>query len=365
MSRDAGTATVPDADHSVVHRSEDEYCAFPFLGGLWELGDGELLTAYFAVDCDYSVSGQGEHERVGRFGEIRGARSFDGGQTWTGDGVIADLPTVADKVLFGPDRRPSSVNLNDPETLFVSFSAPQHWREDNQPWFMLSSDGGQRWTEPFQFPKCNFASVFGEPNYTIRDDGTYLATMPVIQDDPVDGQYRPAVFASFDGASSWSFLSFVADERSYGLIHPYPLALPDGRILVAVRTNQVAHSAWVEIYESTDGGRTWSLLARPNDAGAPATLTRLDDGRLLLVYGYRRPSYGVRCRLSDDGGASWGREWVVRDGGGSVDLGYPRTVQLPDGDVLTTYYFNERQQDVSLQGTGVRYIAATRFTPPE
>ena len=48
------------------------------------------------------------------------------------------------------------------------------------------------------------------------------------------------------------------------------------------------------------------------------------DGRIACVYGYRLPPFGLRARLSEDGGRTWGREIVLRDDGGSWDLGYPR-----------------------------------------
>ncbi len=60
-------------------------------------------------------------------------------------------------------------------------------------------------------------------------------------------------------------------------------------------------------------------------------MTKLQDGRLCLTYGYRDAPYGMRARLSPDGGATWGEEIVLRDGGGNHDLGYPRTVQRGDG----------------------------------
>lgn len=60
---------------------------------------------------------------------------------------------------------------------------------------------------------------------------------------------------------------------------------------------------------------------------------------------------------------TWGPEIIVRDDGGSPDLGYPRAVELPNGKILTAYYFNDKNDRVQCNG-GVRYIAATIFEPP-
>lgn len=93
--------------------------------------------------------------------------------------------------------------------------------------------------------------------------------------------------------------------------------------------------------------------------GFPAHVLELDDGRLLCTYGYRRKPYGVRGTLSHDGGRTWdiANEIVIRDDGGTSDLGYPFSIQLPDGRVLVAYYFNqERPGDLD---STTRYIAGT------
>ena len=58
----------------------------------------------------------------------------------------------------------------------------------------------------------------------------------------------------------------------------------------------------------------------------------------MAVYGYRLPPYGQRAMLSDDGGATWAYDYILRDDGHSEDLGYPASVELDDGSLLTVYY---------------------------
>jgi hypothetical protein len=86
--------------------------------------------------------------------------------------------------------------------------------------------------------------------------------------------------------------------------------------------------------------------------GNPPTLTKLQDGRVCLTYGYRAAPFGIRARLSEDGGKSWGDVIHLRDDAACADLGYPRTIQRPDGTLVTVYYFND-QVDTE------RYIGAT------
>ena len=64
-----------------------------------------------------------------------------------------------------------------------------------------------------------------------------------------------------------------------------------------------------------------------------------------------------RYEYTHDRGKTWGGEIVLRSGGGGRDMGYPRTVQRPDGNVVTAYYFWD-------EATGPeRYIAATVWDP--
>jgi hypothetical protein len=114
--------------------------------------------------------------------------------------------------------------------------------------------------------------------------------------------------------------------------------------------------AWIDLYRSIDNGCTFHHLSRPvpdaGSAGNPPAMLRLQDGRVCLTWGSRSPPFGIRARLSRDGGETWGEVIHLRDDGGCPDLGYPRTVQRPDGTIVTVYYHNENADTE-------RYIAAT------
>ena len=71
-------------------------------------------------------------------------------------------------------------------------------------------------------------------------------------------------------------------------------------------------------------GNTWAPPFATPLWGFPPHLALLADGRVLCTYGYRRPPYGERACLSDDG-VSWSlrQEVVLRDDVPNGDLGYP------------------------------------------
>lgn len=88
--------------------------------------------------------------------------------------------------------------------------------------------------------------------------------------------------------------------------------------------------------------------------GYPADVIELKDGRLLCVYGYRRKPYGLRAVISRDGGRT-------RDDGGDRDLGYPSSVEFPDGRVLTVYWIHHEKPGDPKSAT--RYVAGTFWRP--
>jgi hypothetical protein len=72
--------------------------------------------------------------------------------------------------------------------------------------------------------------------------------------------------------------------------------------------------------------------------GLPSHLLRLRDGRLLMTYGHRRAPWGNQARLSADHGRTWSAPILLSGEGGARDLGYPSTVQLEDGSLLSVWY---------------------------
>jgi hypothetical protein len=67
----------------------------------------------------------------------------------------------------------------------------------------------------------------------------------------------------------------------------------------------------------------------------------------------------IRARISDDDGAPWGEELVLRTGGGDEDIGYTRQAVRPDGKTVTIYIYYWQENEKA-----ERDIAATLWTPP-
>ena len=56
-----------------------------------------------------------------------------------------------------------------------------------------------------------------------------------------------------------------------------------------------------------------------------------------MTYGHRRPPLGNQARVSTDHGRTWSEPIVLSATAGG-DLGYPSTVELADGTLLSVWY---------------------------
>jgi len=350
---------VPDnMEHLVVYRNDNEFCSWPFNAGMWKISDNEILVGFMNHACDYSNPKQLTHRRVEFFGHISAVRSLDGGKTWGGIETIADNLQVNEHLNFGQIAVNTSHDFSQSNVLLSCWTTPNSGAVDCKAWIKLSKDGGRSWGEAVLLPDFGLPRIQGRPSYLVRPDGTILLFLTA---RPDTNKYdRPVVYASFDGGANWTLVSYLPNSNEFRIICPSPVQMKDGTMLVATRNKISFQAAYNELYESVDGGMTWRLRSRISEHGDTVHLTAMRDGRLFAVYGYRIPPYGIRARVSEDQVKTWGPEMILRADGGSRDLGYPRAVEVSDGEMLATYYFNSKDDTIQMNG-GVRHIAGTRI----
>jgi hypothetical protein len=114
--------------------------------------------------------------------------------------------------------------------------------------------------------------------------------------------------------------------------------------------------------ESTDDGRTWTPIQSLAPAGAlPGDLALLPDGRVLLTMGYRNPPFGVIGIVGDSKGHfDWEKRFALVTDAISRDCGYPSSVVLKDGRVVTLYYATLAKDQL----TWKVHAGAVVFRPP-
>ena len=306
------------------------------------------------------------------------ARSLDGGQNWDvrpmpcttpGNRALSadehvDEGLRMDKELHGahaPQASPGVIDFSQPD--FALMCARTGLRAGSRSFFYHSVDRCRSWKGPFQLPTFGQPGIAARTDYMISNSQECTLFLTAAKKNGDEGRVFCA--RTVDGGGSFHFLAWIGPEPAGFAIMPASVLLPDSRILVAIRCceNPGSFSTsrhWIDLYASDDAGGSWGHLSRPvpetGAGGNPPTLTRLTDGCLCLTYGYRAEPFGIRARLSDDGGKTWGQDISLRADGGCHDLGYPRTVQRADGTLVTVYYFNDDPE-------GERYIAATLWRP--
>ena len=57
-----------------------------------------------------------------------------------------------------------------------------------------------------------------------------------------------------------------------------------------------------------------------------------------MAFGRRSEVFGEYAWISYDGGETWAEEYAININTDNGDLGYPATVELDDGSLLTVYY---------------------------
>ena len=368
------------ADHAVVYRRQDEFCGWPHTSGFWDMGGGELLQNFSAVKTDYESADAISHDNIGRGGASRivTVRSTDYGRTWDGahptDSVYQRLdPAWKDAKVLADLGAVDYLDRN----VLVANGSSAFGTPEGRTSVRVSRDRGRSWSPPFPVPLDGLYSLSAINSVLVRPDGTVLIWL--IEVNKEGWNRRPLVYALPPGGTDFHFVSFITPERDpyaaasgdwqstfrfggHRWFYPRGLLLPNGRMLCTLRCQRDPRGImWTEVFASDDGGRTWGFLSRVNDFGAPGSLVRLPDGRLVMVYGYRLMPSGIRAAVSEDEGRTWGGELIVRDDGGSWDLGYPNAWVTDDGRVGVLYYFNSKDDPVQVNG-GVRHVARSIFS---
>ena len=348
----------------VVYREAGRFAGWPANHGMWCWGN-ELLVGFsrgFHKDL-------GERHNIDREKpeEFLLARSKDGGQTWTAEFPVEKGYWIPrGKSLHGTELPgipiPPLLNCTEP----VDFQHPNFAMtlrmdevDGGQSRFSYSYDRGHNWKGPFRLPNMGTPGIAARTDYIIDgpQEATFLLT--AAKSDHEEGRVFCA--RTRDGCKSFEFVSWVGDEIAGYEIMPSTVRISPTHLLTTTRVRQPdSGPSWIDAYESRDDGKSWKYLNRPVDdtgAGNPPSMIRLSDGRICLTYGYRAAPYQMFAKLSKDNGQSWSKAILLRTDGGGTDMGYPRSLQCANGNVVTTYYFWDKQ------GGPERYIAATIWDP--
>lgn len=358
----------------VICKQPGRYIGWPTID---KTPDGELLVV-FSGDRDAHID---------PFGKTMLVRSGDGGRSWSEPELINDTPL---------DDRDAGICICKDGTVVVSWFTSHYveetymkrvknasdedkkrWHERIRStgmddirqwagervdtggryecgcWIRRSTDGARTWEEPVRV-------LCSAPHGPIElSDGRLMFVGAELGRKQIEGKGDIVAAESCDQGKTWSVIGRInmypeypgdAPDGYSWLTEPHVVEAQDGQLIGMARYEERPRQKpertrsvlWQ--FTSEDGGRTWTEPKPTRIVGKPPHLTRLQDGRILVTYGYRHEPYGQRACLSADEGKSWDceNEIVLRDDAPSGDLGYPASVQLDDGSILTVYYQQEQ-----------------------
>jgi hypothetical protein len=298
------------------------------------------------------------------FGRVDAMTSTDEGASWTFPRVLLDSATddrdsgvletakgtlivstftslayeehLAKATAFADHTDKGWISKSMPQDQFVKWQAA-HLRLNDADrkaelgeWIIRSTDGGKSWS-------TRIPTVVNSPHGPIQlKDGRLLyAGKKLWAEDKKIG-----VAESKDDGLTWQWLAEIptrqGDKNAYHELHA--VEATDGTLIAQIRNHNEADKGETLQTESKDGGKTWTEPHCIGVWGLPSHLLRLRDGRLLMSYGHRRKPFGNQARLSTDNGKTWGEPILLSGDGKGGDLGYPSTVELKDGTLLTVWY---------------------------
>jgi hypothetical protein len=353
----AAAAEPADVKHVTVYKEAGRYGGWPANHGIWSWGN-EILVGFEIGWFKYDA--QGHSIDRDKPAEHVLARSVNGGETWKIERPASLLPPRA-TVVAGvpaassakePADSPGGIDFTAPGFALTARMASNH---TGPSWFLYSLDRGHHWNGPFKLPNFGQPGIAARTDYLV--DGKDRLTIFLTAAKPNRREGRVLCARTEDGGRTWKFLSFIGPEPGgdgYAIM-PASVRLSPKTILTAIR-----HRHHIELWRSDDDGATWRFAGKPvadTGRGNPPSMVKLADGRLALTWGYRAKPYSIRAKISADEGRTWSGDIVLRDDGGAWDIGYTRTVQRPDGRLVTVYYYNTDDR-------AERFIGATVWKTP-
>jgi hypothetical protein len=344
--------------HFSIYEKRDAYCVWPAIA---RAANGDIVVMFTRTE-----------EHLGPNGEILLSRSTDNGQTWLPPAIVYDTPL---------DDRESGITLLNDGNLLAHYRSVL-WTPEN--YINLPDNAYEtsllgKWIYYVQQPEYKAAAPFNGSWHAVSEDAGLTWSAAVPGKDSIHGGLQLAdgsclvaayrddgghigVYAADAPLGEYEKVATVTfprrDTIRFG--EPHILQMTSGRILMMIRATAIPYDdesprCYLWGTYSDDNGRTWADPYETPLWGFPPHLTQLADGRILCTYGYRRPPYGQRAAISNDG-VTWlkANEFILRDDAPNKDLGYPVSIELEPGRILSVYY----QPNVALG-------ANPRMTPPD
>lgn len=297
-------------------------------------------------------------EHICPFGKAVISYSFDGGETYTLPAPVIDTPL--------DDRDAGICTFGEKGVIFTSFNN--------------SADMQRQHNKENEYVQSYINTI------TKEDEEKYLGALFRISHDcgitfgeilssPVTSPHGPIELR--DGTVLWAGTRFddvfggievrrldtecgktelvgriTASNKNFVLNEPHMVELPNGKLICHMRceNSELFYGGEEKLFTvfqsvSDDCGKTWSEpeMLLDETGGAPPHLIQLSSGILLSTYGRRKLPYGIMAMMSSDGGNSWEKDIRIYENHASDDIGYPSTIELSDGTLITVFYASDSE----------------------
>ncbi len=326
------SVVAPGCEHILIAKDPSRHLAFP---DACRSRSGDLLVVY--------RDGERHVDPSGRIMIVQGSRV---GEQWR----FGQPTVVCDTDL--DDRDPSIVELSD-GSLLVNFFRLDSETKGLRLSLIRSWDRGETWGEPWDVRVPGFTNALAVSDAIVElPSGELLMAVYGMSDSGEGGSF---VLRSQDAGSTWPDVRPLAVAEAPIYEEPALAYLENGQLVTFLRTDNRG-LGYIYQAKSWDDGHTWSQPERLDLWGYPSDLLALTNGALLATYGYRQLPTGIRYCL-----AHRPTQWSIRqerilraDGHDCGELGYPSSVEVGAEEIMTVYYFTDRNG-------GMPYIAGTVF----
>ena len=318
----------------------------------------------------YTVFSGHRVNHIDTFSKTYLCKSYDNGETWSlptiiNDGYLDDRDAGIcylgdNKFVITYFTHPIKEYLGRWNGLMLRYMSPAekimtlgalqlyketpHTDNDYGSFVRVTEDGFNTISKPYKIP------VSAPHGAVLLKDGNvgYLGTEMYNTGDNFE-EKNVCFFKSEDGGKTFYKVGQVPtpqDEKTSifrELCEPHFVDLGGGKLFGAIRAVEKEPGLSTTMYftSSNDNGKTWEEMRPSNINGVPPHFTLLSDGRILLTYARRKEPNQIEALISCDGGKTFGETIIVekfKQHAYEGDFGYPASVELKDGSILTVYY---------------------------
>ncbi len=299
----------------------------------------------------------GRRNHICPFGKLLISRSYDEGNTWSPQEVLLNSPL---------DDRDGGITVFKDRVIVTTFNNSREFQrktlvrwpngrpegevelikkhldgvtdEDESKWFgsLCAVGDGKKFGKFFKVPVTAPHGPIALSDKLLYIGRAFMGDEDVKWPECLnEGIYY---IESEDGLHWSEPVAAPPAEDDVFLCEPHGFECLDKSVFVAARSHAKDNYADMSIYFNRIENGKFGKWQPSGIHGAPPHFLRLQDGDVLLVYGRREKPYGIRAKLSKDDGVSWGEEIILEDNVSNADIGYPASVQLKNGNILTVWY---------------------------